>query len=58
MLSHVHKVTGISAERSQNRFDTDVIGVMQIVATAAEVKIAIGCLRTVSYTHLTLPTKA
>ena len=45
MLSHVHKVTGISAEISQNRFDTDVIGVMQIVATAAEVKIAIGCLR-------------
>lgn len=45
MLSHVHKVTGISAEISQNRFDTDVIGVMQIVATAAEVKIAIGCLK-------------
>lgn len=45
MLSHVHKVTGISAEISQSRLDTDVIGVMQIVATAAEVKIAIGCLR-------------
>mgnify|MGYP001275432984 FL=1 len=45
MLSHVHNVTGISAEISQNRFDTDVIGVMQIVATAAEVKIAIGYLR-------------
>ena len=29
MLSHVHKVTGISAEISQNRFDTDVIGVMR-----------------------------
>ena len=45
MLSDVHKVTGISAERSQSTFDSDVIGVMKIVATAAEVKIAIGCLR-------------
>jgi len=45
MLSHVQKVTGISAEISQSIFDTDVIGVMQIVATAAEAKIAIGCLR-------------